>query len=321
MRLFVSDILLNEAGLGVTIRICMEQRHGTAIEVLLDQDFVSFDDLRPAMRAAVESSFCLVFAIDSDWLERVPRPDEVDTTLSHALAFQALAQARASGVSILLVLYGNVPAPSAEHLPFDLKFLAECDFIAFDPPTKDLEIQLSEEQQLWKSVRDWHRYVTLTDAIIGRFAFVGASSNEIALPATVGSVSRPIRAFISHSSADREWVEPNLVAPLLEKGVQPWYSKKAITAATEWEREILTGLKSCDWLVLVVSARAARSEWVKDELNWAFANRTGRIVPIVMEHHDPWDFHVRLHRIQAIDFSIDPGQGMRELVVTLKRAA
>jgi TIR domain len=62
-------------------------------------------------------------------------------------------------------------------------------------------------------------------------------------------------------------------------------------------------MESCDWFLLVVSPRAAESEWVKDELNWAVYNRTARIVPVIMEVCNLWEFHIRLPRIQNIDFT------------------
>ena len=133
--------------------------------------------------------------------------------------------------------------------------------------------------------------------------------------------SGPVTVFVSHSTQDRKWVEKEIVALLSSNGIKPWYSKASISTASQWEREILHGLQSCDWFLLVVSPRAAKSEWIKDELNWAMYNRPTRIVPVIMENCNLWDFHIRLPRIQNIDFTHDVGNTKKALVGMFKEAA
>src|SRR5207249_4350965 len=91
-----------------------------------------------------------------------------------------------------------------------------------------------------------------------------------------------------------------------------------ISTASQWEREIFRGLKSCRWFLTVVSPRAAESEWIKDELNWAIYNRPTRIVPVIMEQCDLWQFHVRLPRIQHVDFTTDKRSAQNQLVETFQ---
>jgi hypothetical protein len=118
-----------------------------------------------------------------------------------------------------------------------------------------------------------------------------------------------------------KWVEKEIVALLSSNGIKPWYSKASISTASQWEREILRGMESCDWFLLVVSPRAAKSEWIKDELNWAVYNRPTRIVPVIMEKCNLWDFHIRLPRIQNIDFTQYVGSTKKALVGMFKEAA
>jgi len=120
--------------------------------------------------------------------------------------------------------------------------------------------------------------------------------------------------FVSHSTRDRKWVEREIVALLKTRGLNPWYSKQSINTSSQWEREILRGLESCQWFLIVVSPRAAESEWVKNELNWAFSNRQTRIVPVIMERCDLWQFHLGLPRIQHVDFTTDKRSARNQLV-------
>jgi hypothetical protein len=115
--------------------------------------------------------------------------------------------------------------------------------------------------------------------------------------------SGPKSVFVSHSTSDRYWVENEIVGFLSDNKIKPWYSADAILTAAQWEREILKGMEACDWFSVVVSPAAAESDWVKDELFWAMQNRPTRIVPIIMTKCDLYKFHIRLARIQHVDFT------------------
>jgi hypothetical protein len=77
------------------------------------------------------------------------------------------------------------------------------------------------------------------------------------------------KLFISHSTSDRKFVEDKLAGLLKALGFDVWFAENDIKTAEQWERSILAGLESSDWFVLVMSPRSAKSEWVKDEVNWA----------------------------------------------------
>jgi TIR domain len=122
------------------------------------------------------------------------------------------------------------------------------------------------------------------------------------------------RVFISHSTKDREFVERDLLPFLREHGIDAWYAPDDIQTAAHWERTILTGLQGCDWFLLLMSPRSAESEWVRDEVNWAISHREGRIVPVMVEACDPYAFHIRMSRIQHIDFRSDSETARRKLL-------
>jgi predicted Zn finger-like uncharacterized protein len=117
--------------------------------------------------------------------------------------------------------------------------------------------------------------------------------------------ARGTRVFISHSTRDRAFVEREIVRFLDEHGVATWYAEQDIHTASQWERAILQGLESCDWLIVVMSPRSAASEWVKDEVHWAIEHRPQRIIPVLIEDCNTRDFHIRMPRIQYVDFRDD----------------
>src|SRR5262249_55980434 len=101
------------------------------------------------------------------------------------------------------------------------------------------------------------------------------------------------RLFISHATGDRKFVEDELVGLLRALGFDPWFAETDIQTSEQWERCILGALKSSKWFVLVMSPRSATSERVKDEIAWAVDEAPDRIVPIMIEHCNPRDFHIK----------------------------
>ena len=75
-----------------------------------------------------------------------------------------------------------------------------------------------------------------------------------------------------------------------------------IQTASDWERSIMRGLETSDWFLVVMSSRSVDSDWVRDELHWAVENRAGRIIPVQIDNCNPRDFHIRMGRLQLVDF-------------------
>ena len=122
------------------------------------------------------------------------------------------------------------------------------------------------------------------------------------------------RVFVSHSSKDRDFVEQQIVSVLENAGIATWYSKVDIQTASEWGRSILQGLQSSEWFLLVMSSKSISSEWVKDELYWAIENRPERVIPVMIDDCDPEQFHIRLKRLQHIDFRHNRDEAQRRLI-------
>jgi len=110
------------------------------------------------------------------------------------------------------------------------------------------------------------------------------------------------KVFISHSTHDRVFVEQRIISLLERHGIETWYSKDDIQTAADWHRSVVKALSTCDWFLVAMSPHSAESEWVQDEVLWAFENRPNRIVPVLIEECDPISFHLRMPRIEYVDF-------------------
>lgn len=126
------------------------------------------------------------------------------------------------------------------------------------------------------------------------------------------------QVFVSHSHNDRDFVERELIGFLQRHGFDTWYSKADIPSGAHWERTILKGLESSDSFIVVMSEQAAESEWVKDEVHWAIDYRPNRIFPILIDDCDPRDFHIRMARIEHVDFREDAGTARLALLESLR---
>lgn len=110
------------------------------------------------------------------------------------------------------------------------------------------------------------------------------------------------QVFISYSRADLSFVNAHLLDICREAGYEPWYDIEGVNAADQWERKILQSLLASRWVLLVMSPDSARSEWVKDELQVAFGEAAIPVIPVMWKDCRALDFHIRVPRLQYIDF-------------------
>ncbi len=110
------------------------------------------------------------------------------------------------------------------------------------------------------------------------------------------------KVFISHASADRSFVEKEIVPLLQRYGIGTWYAREDIISAGQWERSIAAGLRECDWFLVVLSPRSIASKWVTAEVNWALDERGESFVPLLMEDCDWKNLHLMIRNIQHVDF-------------------
>jgi hypothetical protein len=125
--------------------------------------------------------------------------------------------------------------------------------------------------------------------------------------------------FISHSTRDSDFARRTLKPYLEGHGFKAWMSEQDIPTTVDWERKIRRALTEAQWYVVVLSPDAVSSDWVQAEVHWALEKRKGRVVPILIRDCDPGDLHLKLLRLQYIDFRTDPNTGMRHLLDILGR--
>lgn len=155
---------------------------------------------------------------------------------------------------------------------------------------------------------------TGTSQITHSITQTAESPTSVLAPSPPSISDTDSKIFISHSSRDQSKIEEQII-PLLEQyNINYWYSKKDIATAVEWERSILQGLGECNWFMLVMSPQSAQSNWVKDEVHWAINHREKRIIPIILQKCDPLDFHLRLPRLQTIDFTNQQNNPLKRLI-------
>jgi hypothetical protein len=119
------------------------------------------------------------------------------------------------------------------------------------------------------------------------------------------------KVFISYSRADAAFVA-RLRANLSKLPLQPWQDIHDLVGGGDWLHDIDAALRASSIVLVVLSKASVRSDYVNYE--WAFALGAGAIVvPIIRE---PVPFHMRLSRVQAVDFT-KPGKNWLRLADVL----
>jgi Tol biopolymer transport system component len=76
--------------------------------------------------------------------------------------------------------------------------------------------------------------------------------------------------FVSHASEDHALAE-QVCALLEQRGLKCWIAPRDVGAGSEWDEAILDAIERCRAYLLILSAHANRSSFVKNELNRAFS--------------------------------------------------
>lgn len=97
---------------------------------------------------------------------------------------------------------------------------------------------------------------------------------------------RGARLFISHSSADKDFVR-GLAVDLAARGHQPWLDEWEILAGESITEHVSAGIEDADFLILVLSKAAVQSRWVEQEWqakHWTEVNdRNVRVIPVLKD--------------------------------------
>ncbi|MBI3824186.1 MAG: toll/interleukin-1 receptor domain-containing protein [Planctomycetes bacterium] len=121
-----------------------------------------------------------------------------------------------------------------------------------------------------------------------------------------------INCFISHSSKDWEFAE-RIEKMLGDHGIEAYLSFDEIVPGRAWRAEVGAALERCQWILLILSADARKSEFVLEEIGYALSKSkkfAGRIIPLwyrgIRKFPREW---YPLEAVQHVDFreSFDAG--------------
>jgi hypothetical protein len=104
------------------------------------------------------------------------------------------------------------------------------------------------------------------------------------------------RLFLSHTSANRRRAK-SLANVFARYGIEAFVAHHTIQPTREWEREIVSALRSCDALCAILTEDFTKSLWCDQEVGFALARRK-LVVPLRVDI-DPYGF---LGRVQAASF-------------------
>jgi hypothetical protein len=125
------------------------------------------------------------------------------------------------------------------------------------------------------------------------------------------------RFFISHSSADRDFVTW-LANELKTYCIPVWYSDWEIKVGDSITGKIGAALEEMAGLIIVLSASSIRSKWVREEFNAGLARHLdSQCIPIFPIRIDNCAIPPLLAHRRYADFSTDKNRAIRELVEAL----
>lgn len=128
-----------------------------------------------------------------------------------------------------------------------------------------------------------------------------------------------MRVFISHVSQEKK-LAGFLADRLTGAGFHVWRAEEQILPGDNWALKVGRALEESDTMIVLVSPDAARSQWVRREIEYALGspNYAGRVIPIVVRPTDdmPWV----LRSLPSFRASKDRAQLSRSVIHQLQKA-
>lgn len=130
------------------------------------------------------------------------------------------------------------------------------------------------------------------------------ANDQETLDINLGSEGDYFSCFISYSSRDESFAG-KLHFDLQEKGVRCWYAPHDMKIGERILDSIYAAIRQREKLLLILSEKSVTSEWVRDEVERAFAEERDRgdsvIFPVriddeVMNSNMPWALKIRENR-------------------------
>lgn len=125
------------------------------------------------------------------------------------------------------------------------------------------------------------------------------------------------RIFISYARKDASPIATKIYHELTYVGYAVWMDRESLQPGKDyWDARIEAEIFACDIFIALISNDVAEREKsiVRDEIDWAITHHK-LIIPIRIHKEAKL---MRLHRVEFIDFSGDPIQGMKKLIHTIQ---
>ncbi|MDP3683833.1 MAG: toll/interleukin-1 receptor domain-containing protein, partial [Ignavibacteria bacterium] len=139
------------------------------------------------------------------------------------------------------------------------------------------------------------------------------------LTENVTSLSTAPTLFLCHASEDKPFVD-KLVNELDRHAYYAWYDKREIFVGDSIVEKINDGLKSADYLIVVLSSKSVNKPWVKRELNSSIMRQLSSesilILPILIED---CEIPKLLNDIKYADFRLSFKVGVNELIGSIRK--
>lgn len=127
--------------------------------------------------------------------------------------------------------------------------------------------------------------------------------------------------FISHSSIDKERFVSRLAIDLRKAGSDVFYDEFSMKSGDRLQDKISSGIKKCDYFIIVLSVYSVKSSWVKHELDQAmilYIQGNGpRIIPLLIGKVKREDISTDLLGLLYIDFRGGGDEKYRKALGTL----
>lgn len=111
------------------------------------------------------------------------------------------------------------------------------------------------------------------------------------------------RIFVSYDQEDVERVADLIVNPLLENGIDVFFSQDSIQPGEDFSERVGRALADSVWFVVAVTENSVRSRWVREEVKFALEadHLEGRIVTVRLDDAPIEKIDWRLGRRQYLD--------------------
>lgn len=127
-----------------------------------------------------------------------------------------------------------------------------------------------------------------------------------------------MKVFISHAYTDEPLVK-KVAAGLEEVGLEVWDATRDVLPGADWTKEVARALKESKAMVVLLTADALRSSWVRREIEYALSekNYRKRLIPVLVgdpEELPKEDIPWILRHLQMIDMGeYEEEEGIKQI--------